>query len=82
MHFVNIDPRIAAVLDPINYPNFTLFFQAIGFIRVCFHSFNLMPCDIFVDTMGVAFGYPALKLLFGCKIYSYTHYPFVSNDML
>ena len=41
-----------------------------------------MPCDIFVDTMGVGFGYPFIKILFGAKIYSYTHYPIVSNDML
>mmetsp|Transcript_22444 Transcript_22444/g.34720 ORF Transcript_22444/g.34720 Transcript_22444/m.34720 type:complete len:129 (+) Transcript_22444:548-934(+) len=32
--------------------------------------------------MGVGFGYPFVKVLFGPKIYSYTHYPIVSNDML
>jgi len=32
--------------------------------------------------MGVGFGYPFVKLLFGIKIYSYTHYPIVSLDMV
>lgn len=32
--------------------------------------------------MGVGFGYPFVKVLFGCKLYSYTHYPIVSNDMI
>ena len=30
--------------------------------------------------MGVGFGYPFVKVLFGVKIYSYTHYPIVSLD--
>jgi alpha-1,2-mannosyltransferase len=41
-----------------------------------------MPCDVFVDTMGVGFAYPWIKWLFGLPIYSYTHYPIVSSDML
>ena len=40
------------------------------------------PCDIFIDTMGVGFGYPVLKLFFSLKVYSYTHYPFIQRDML
>jgi len=32
--------------------------------------------------MGVGFGYPFVRVLGGVKIYSYTHYPIVSDDML
>lgn len=33
--------------------------------------------------MGVGFGYPFVKLMFGfTKIYSYTHYPTLSTDMV
>jgi alpha-1,2-mannosyltransferase len=42
----------------------------------------MAPCDVFIDTMGVGFAYPFLKWFFGVPIYSYTHYPIVSSDML
>jgi len=41
-----------------------------------------MPCDIFIDTMGVGFAYPIVKILFPVYLYSYTHYPIVSSDMI
>ena len=49
---------------------------------MCIHSVLLSPCDIFVDTMGVGFSYPFVKILFGVQVYSYTHYPFISRDMI
>ena len=49
-------------------------------IKVCSEALRLMPCDIFVDTMGVGFAYPFVKLFFGPKIYSYTHYPLVRYE--
>jgi len=49
---------------------------------VSIKAYMLKPSDVFIDTMGVGFGYPFIKLLFGPKIYSYTHYPIVSYDML
>ena len=69
-------------MDPKNYPSFTMVWQALAYIKVCFKVANMSPCDIFIDTMGVGFSYPLLKLFFGMKIYSYTHYPFISRDML
>ena len=41
-----------------------------------------MPCDIFIDTMGVGFAYPIVKIFFPVYLYSYTHYPIVSSDMI
>lgn len=41
-----------------------------------------MPCEVFVDTMGVGFAYPFVKLFFHCKIFAYTHYPIVTNDLV
>ena len=40
------------------------------------------PCDVFIDTIGVGFAYPLVKLLFGCSVLSYTHYPTISSDMV
>ena len=48
----------------------------------CIHACLLQPCDVFVDTTGVGFAYPVVKLAMGIKVFSYTHYPTVSQDML
>ena len=69
-------------LDPANYPSFTMVWQALAYICVCVKVVSSHPCDVFIDTMGVGFSYPLLKLFFGMKIYSYTHYPFIQRDML
>jgi len=37
---------------------------------------------IFVDTTGCAFSYIVAKLVFGCRVMAYTHYPTISTDML
>ena len=64
-------------LKPENYPTFTIFWQALAMVRVCFEALRIAPCDVFIDTMGVGYAYPFVKLFFGPKIYSYTHYPIV-----
>jgi alpha-1,2-mannosyltransferase len=48
----------------------------------CFEALTAFPCDVFVDTVGVGFAYPMIKLVFGVKVVSYTHYPTISTDML
>ena len=82
LHFVNLDLELTNSLEPKNYPTFTLVWQAIAFIRVSIHSVITQPCDVFVDSMGVGFAYPFVSIFFGVKIYSYTHYPIVSTDMV
>lgn len=78
LHFVDLAPECSTILNQAAQ----LYWQAIGYMRVCVHAISLMPCDIFVDTTGAAFAYPIVRLLFPAKIYSYTHYPTVSYDML
>ncbi|CAI2368264.1 unnamed protein product [Moneuplotes crassus] len=61
----------------------SLLSQAIGNIVSVIEAINTCPPDIFVDTIGVGFGYPFVKLL--CpftKIVSYTHYPSIQTDMI
>ena len=65
-----------------NYPSWTLLWQMIAYLRVTAEALSKVPCDLFVDTIGVGFAYPLVKLLFGCKVVSYTHYPTISSDML
>jgi alpha-1,2-mannosyltransferase len=62
--------------------SFTLFWQMIGYWQVMFEALNKFPAEVIVDTMGVGFSYPLIKLIFGLKIVSYTHYPTISSDML
>jgi alpha-1,2-mannosyltransferase len=75
-------PSRGRSLKPDLYPSFTMLWQAIASVRVCFEALMLCPCDIFVDTMGVGYAYPFVKLFFNPKIYSYTHYPLVQYDMM
>ncbi len=69
-------------LKPDNYPRLTILWQALASISVAFEALMLCPCDVFIDTMGIGFAYPFVKLFFGPKLYSYTHYPLLSYDMM
>lgn len=81
LHFVKLRSE-GKSLKPDNYPSFTMFWQAWASVKVCFEAMVTCPCDVFIDTMGVGYAYPVVKLFFGPKIYSYTHYPLVSYDMM
>ena len=65
-----------------NYPRLTLLRQIIAYQIVVFQTLRRCSCDIFIDTVGVGFAYPLVRLLFGVKVISYTHYPTISSDML
>jgi alpha-1,2-mannosyltransferase len=82
LKFIQISPEMHDALNPKNYPSFTMVWQALAYIRVVFSVVSQSPCDVFVDTMGVGFSFPFLKTFFGLKVYSYTHYPFISRDMI
>ena len=47
-----------------------------------FEAVSKWPADLVIDTIGVGFSYPLVKLIFGLPIVSYTHYPTISTDML
>jgi alpha-1,2-mannosyltransferase len=81
LSFVRL-PSLGKSLKPENYPTFTMLWQAWASVKVCFEALSICPCDIFIDTMGVGYAYPIVKLFFGPQLYSYTHYPLVSYDMM
>ncbi|KAL1917360.1 uncharacterized protein VTP21DRAFT_5016 [Calcarisporiella thermophila] len=64
------------------YPRFTLLGQALGSMVLGWEALNLLVPDIYFDTMGYSFTYPLVKLLCGCPVASYVHYPTISSDML
>lgn len=44
---------------------------------------NVIPLpDWFIDTTGCAFTFTVARLLYGCRIMAYVHYPTISTDML
>lgn len=69
-------------MEPQHYPSFTLIRQSWANIVTCYEALTQFPCDVFIDTVGVGSAYPVIKVLFGVKLLSYTHYPTVSLDML
>lgn len=57
--------------------------QAIGNVVSVIEAISMCPPDVFVDTIGVGFSYPFVKFLCpNTKLISYTHYPFIQDDML
>lgn len=38
--------------------------------------------DLYIDTMGYAFTLPLFKLVGGCNVACYVHYPTITGDML
>eukprot|EP00834_Sanchytrium_tribonematis_P003649 NODE_148_length_15570_cov_0.950100.p7 type:complete len:430 gc:universal NODE_148_length_15570_cov_0.950100:5705-4416(-) len=65
-----------------NYKYLTLLGQAFGsiiFASDCC-SQDFLPSK-FIDTTGLAFGYPILKF-YGIPVTAYVHYPIISTDMI
>jgi alpha-1,2-mannosyltransferase len=46
-----------------------------GAIWLGFEALNAIVPDVYFDTMGYAFTFPLFKLLAGCKVGAYVHYP-------
>ena len=50
--------------------------------RLAYHALNTVNPHVYVDTTGCAFTFLVAKLLAGCRIGAYVHYPTISVDML
>lgn len=70
------------LVDSKTWPRFTLMGQAIGSILLTMEAIYRCPPDVWCDTMGYPFGYPAVHYLTRIPIVTYTHYPVISSDML
>ncbi|KAK8848113.1 asparagine-linked glycosylation protein [Tritrichomonas musculus] len=80
LQFINVGP--AAFLKQNRFPHFTLILQAItSFFYAVKCLFKFVP-SVVIDTTGAPFAAPAWKLLGGCTVIFYHHYPFISTDML
>ncbi|KAG0049999.1 asparagine-linked glycosylation protein [Gryganskiella cystojenkinii] len=64
------------------WPRFTLIGQSFGSMILGWEALRLVVPDIWIDTMGYAFTYPAVRLFGGCQVAAYVHYPTISSDMI
>ena len=68
------------MLRPQNFG--TMFFQILGQFYFAYEIITKIYSDIYCDTTGLPFTYFILKFLGHAKVTTYTHYPFISNDMI
>lgn len=64
------------------YPYFTLLGQSLGSIVLGVEALAAFVPDLYIDTMGYAFTFPVFKLVGGCSVACYVHYPTITRDML
>jgi hypothetical protein len=80
LEFVTVQGRY--LLEGKRYPRLTLLLQALGSMAVGLECLWRCPPDVFIDTTGAPFIYPLARLLAGCTVGAYVHYPIISSDML
>ena len=61
------------------YRRFTMIMQSLASVLVGLECILRFTPDVYFDTMGAAFTYPAARLLAGCKVLAYVHYPIISQ---
>eukprot|EP01031_Cornospumella_fuschlensis_P024635 gene24635-29768_t len=87
-HHLSLIPlHTPSLLHPSHYPFLTILCQALASVVVCLESvwtsaYAYHAPDIFIDTMGVAWGYGVVRGLGGCEVVAYVHYPTISEDMV
>uniref|UniRef100_A0A1B6CFA8 GDP-Man:Man(3)GlcNAc(2)-PP-Dol alpha-1,2-mannosyltransferase n=1 Tax=Clastoptera arizonana TaxID=38151 RepID=A0A1B6CFA8_9HEMI len=70
------------LVEANTYPAFTLLGQSLGsFILGLEAIWALLP-DVYIDTMGYSFTLPLFKILGGCYVGCYVHYPTITEEML
>ncbi|XP_055388981.1 uncharacterized protein LOC129618189 [Condylostylus longicornis] len=74
--------RSVQLLDPSTYPRFTLFLQALGSTIVALEALIRYVPSVFIETTGFAFTFGVARLLGGCRVTSYIHYPTISTNMI
>jgi len=60
----------------------TLLGQSLGSMVLAWEALCSFRPDVFIDSMGYAFSFPLFRLVGGCRIGCYVHYPTISTDML
>lgn len=75
-----ISLRSGYLLQPKNF--FTMFLQILGQIYFAYEIITKVYSDVYCETTGLPFTYFILKFLGHAKVTAYTHYPFISPEMI
>ncbi|KAK3842312.1 MAG: mannosyltransferase [Linnemannia gamsii] len=87
---IELDPSLVGfeflkkrfLVEGAKWPRFTLIGQSIGSMVLGWEALKCVVPDIWIDTMGYAFTYPAARIFGGCQVVAYVHYPTISSDMI
>eukprot|EP00033_Pygsuia_biforma_P001125 GCRY01001282.1.p1 GENE.GCRY01001282.1~~GCRY01001282.1.p1 ORF type:complete len:462 (-),score=103.13 GCRY01001282.1:1121-2506(-) len=71
-----------SIVEASRYPYFTLLCQSLGGFFLGLEAIFKLNPDVMIDTMGYAFTYPLFRLLAGCRVAAYVHFPIITTDML
>ena len=70
------------LLEASCYPYFTMIGQSLGAVVVVLEALERRLPHVFIDSMGYSFTLWVARLLGGCRVGAYVHYPTISTDML
>jgi alpha-1,2-mannosyltransferase len=79
IHIVRIRTRFLVELPVKLKIPLTLLAQSLATMIVGLEALVCLTPDIFIDTYGAAFTFLGAKVLAGCKVATYTHYPTIST---
>ncbi|KAF9335904.1 asparagine-linked glycosylation protein [Podila minutissima] len=87
---IDLDPSLVGFeflekrywVEDAKWPRFTLIGQSLGSMVLGWEALKKVVPDVWIDTMGYAFTYPAARMFGGCQVIAYVHYPTVSSDMI
>ncbi|KAG6337390.1 hypothetical protein ID866_1713 [Astraeus odoratus] len=82
LYFVYLKSR--HVVEDSRWPRFTILGQSLGSMYLAWEAMCKFIPDLYIDTMGYAFTYPAISWLTraAVPIGAYVHYPIISTDMI
>ncbi|KIJ15033.1 glycosyltransferase family 4 protein [Paxillus involutus ATCC 200175] len=82
LHFFFLKSR--GLVEGSRWPRFTILGQSLGSMYLVWEAMSKFIPDLYIDTMGYAFTFPAVAWLTGASvpIGAYVHYPTISTDML
>ena len=69
-------------IEPKRYPVATLIGQALGSMILAAEALLRAPPDVLVDTTGLAYCFPLVRVAGVRHLSCYVHYPIVQSDML
>lgn len=78
IHYIHLHNQ-RHLLEKSKQQRFTLLAESWGTIRLAWCALNNLTPHVFVDTTGCAFTFLVAKMLAGCKVGAYVHYPTIST---